>query len=113
MFLLTGHFSDLVITGFSLSLSCSCRLQLYIICPTGSDNRNYEPHDLNEKRKHWKLKEEALDRVLRRTGFRTCHGLAVRQSKECMNIADFKQNVYQFINQVNIKINITKRSSKS
>ena len=34
MFLLIGHCSDLVITAFSLSLSCSCRSQLYIIWST-------------------------------------------------------------------------------
>jgi hypothetical protein len=34
LFLLTGHCSDLVITALSLSLSCSWRLQLYIIWST-------------------------------------------------------------------------------
>ena len=50
--------------------------------PTGSDSRNYKTHDLQERRKHWKLGEEALDRALWRAGFGTGRGLAVRQSEE-------------------------------
>jgi hypothetical protein len=34
--------------------------------------------DLNEKRGHWKLKEEALDRTLRRTHFGRVYRLTVR-----------------------------------
>jgi hypothetical protein len=38
--------------------------------------------DLNEKRGYCKLKEEALDRTLWRTGFGRFYGLAVRQTTE-------------------------------
>jgi hypothetical protein len=36
--------------------------------------------DLTEKRRHWKLKEEALDRKLWRTRFARGYGSVVRQS---------------------------------
>jgi len=35
--------------------------------------------DLNEKRGHWKLKEEAVDRTLLRTCFARGYGPVVRQ----------------------------------
>ena len=38
--------------------------------------------DLKERRAHWKLKEEALDRTLWRTGFGSDYGLVVRQTAE-------------------------------
>jgi hypothetical protein len=38
--------------------------------------------DLKEKRRYWKLKEEALDRTLRRTRFGRGYGLIVRQTTE-------------------------------
>jgi len=38
--------------------------------------------DLKEKRGSWKLKEEALDRTLRRTRFGRGCGLVVRQTAE-------------------------------
>jgi hypothetical protein len=38
--------------------------------------------DLKEKRKYWKLKEEALDRTLWRTRFVRGYGRVVRQSTE-------------------------------
>jgi hypothetical protein len=36
--------------------------------------------DLKEKRRYWKLKEEALDRTLWRTRFRRVYGPVVRQT---------------------------------
>jgi hypothetical protein len=36
--------------------------------------------DLKEKRRYWKLKEEALDRTLWGTGFRRGYGPVVRQN---------------------------------
>jgi hypothetical protein len=38
--------------------------------------------DLKEKRRHWKLKEEALDRTLWRTRFGRGYGPVVRQTTE-------------------------------
>jgi hypothetical protein len=38
--------------------------------------------DLKEKKRYWKLKEEALDRTLRRTHFGRGYGLVVRQTAE-------------------------------
>jgi hypothetical protein len=38
--------------------------------------------DLKEKRRYWKLKEEALDRTLWRTGFGKGYGPVVRQTTE-------------------------------
>jgi hypothetical protein len=38
--------------------------------------------DLKEKKRYWKLKEEALDRTLRRTRFGRGYGLVVRQTAE-------------------------------
>jgi hypothetical protein len=38
--------------------------------------------DLREKRKHWKLKEEALDRTVWRTSFGRCCRPVVRQTTE-------------------------------
>jgi hypothetical protein len=38
--------------------------------------------DLKEKRRYWKLKEEALDRTLWRTRFRRDCGPVVRQTTE-------------------------------
>jgi hypothetical protein len=38
--------------------------------------------DLKEKRRYWKLKEEALDRTLWRTRFGREYGSAVRQTTE-------------------------------
>jgi hypothetical protein len=37
---------------------------------------------LKEKRRYWKLKEEALDRTLWRTGFGRGYGPVVRQTAE-------------------------------
>jgi hypothetical protein len=42
--------------------------------------------DLKEKRRYWKLKEEALDRTLWRTRFGRGYGPVVRQTTEWMNI---------------------------
>jgi hypothetical protein len=41
--------------------------------------------DLKEKRRYWKLKEEALDRTLWRTRFGRGYGSVVRQTTEWMN----------------------------
>jgi hypothetical protein len=38
--------------------------------------------DLKEKRRYWKLKEEALDRALWRTRFGRIYGPVVRQTRE-------------------------------
>jgi hypothetical protein len=38
--------------------------------------------DLKEKRRYWKLKEEALDRTLWRTSFGRGYGPVVRQTTE-------------------------------
>ena len=38
--------------------------------------------DLKEKRRYWKLKEEALDRTLWRTRFRRGYGPVVRQTRK-------------------------------
>jgi hypothetical protein len=38
--------------------------------------------DLMEKKRYWKLKEEALDRTLWRTRFGRGYGLVVRQTAE-------------------------------
>jgi hypothetical protein len=38
--------------------------------------------DLKEKRRYWKLKEEALDRTLWRTRFGRGYGTVVRQTRE-------------------------------
>jgi hypothetical protein len=42
--------------------------------------RNQLLYDLKEKRRYWKLKEEALDRTLWRTSFGRGYGPLVRQS---------------------------------
>jgi hypothetical protein len=42
--------------------------------------------DLKEKRRYWKLKEEALDRTLWRTRFGRGYGPVVRQTTEWMNL---------------------------
>ena len=47
--------------------------------------RNQLLDGLKEKRKHWKLKEEAPDRTLWRTRFGRGYGPVVRQATECMN----------------------------
>jgi hypothetical protein len=39
-------------------------------------------NDLKEKRRYWKLKEEALDRTLWRTRFGRGYGPVVRQTTE-------------------------------
>jgi hypothetical protein len=41
--------------------------------------------DLKEKKRYWKLKEEALDRTLWRTRFGRGYGPVVRQTTERMN----------------------------
>jgi hypothetical protein len=41
--------------------------------------------DLKEKKRYWKLKEEALDRTLWRTRFGRGYGPVVRQTTESMN----------------------------
>jgi hypothetical protein len=41
--------------------------------------------DLKEKRRYWKLKEEALDRTMWRTRFGRGYGPVVRQTAELMN----------------------------
>jgi hypothetical protein len=38
--------------------------------------------DLAEKRRYWKLKQEALDRTVWRTGFGRSYGPVVRQATE-------------------------------
>jgi hypothetical protein len=38
--------------------------------------------DLKEKRRYWKLKEEAIDRTMWRTRFGRSYGLVVRQTAE-------------------------------
>jgi hypothetical protein len=42
--------------------------------------------DLKEKKRYWKLKEEALDRTLWRTRFGTGYGPVVRQTTEWMKM---------------------------
>jgi hypothetical protein len=42
-------------------------------------------NDLKEKKRYWKLKEEALDRTLWRTRFGRGYGSVVRQTTERMN----------------------------
>jgi hypothetical protein len=45
--------------------------------------RTYNPiYDLKEKKRYWKLKEEALDRTLWRTRFGRGYGPVVRQTTE-------------------------------
>jgi hypothetical protein len=41
--------------------------------------------DLKEKRRYWKLKEEALDHTLWRTHFGRGYGPVIRQTTEYMN----------------------------
>jgi len=41
--------------------------------------------ELKEKSGYWKLKEEALDRTLVRTGYGRGYGTVVRQNTEQMN----------------------------
>jgi hypothetical protein len=41
-------------------------------------------HDIKEKRRYWKLIEEALDRTLLRARFRRGYGPVVRQTTERM-----------------------------
>jgi hypothetical protein len=54
---------------------------------TGRRGRRREQllDDLKEKRRYWKLKEEALDRILCRTRFGRDYGPVVRQTTEWMN----------------------------
>jgi len=54
---------------------------------TGRRGRRHKQilYDLNAKRIYWKLKEEALDRTVWRTGFGRGYGPVVRQQYECMN----------------------------
>jgi hypothetical protein len=40
---------------------------------------------LKEKRGYWKLKQEALDRILLRTGFEKGYGPVARQKTKLMN----------------------------
>ena len=47
--------------------------------------RKQLPDDLKEKRRYWKLKEEAVGRSLWRTGFGRGHGFVVRRTAERMN----------------------------
>jgi hypothetical protein len=42
-------------------------------------------NNLKEKRRYWKLKEEALGRTLLRTRFGRFYGPVVRQTTGCMN----------------------------
>jgi hypothetical protein len=42
-------------------------------------------NDLKEKKEYWKLKEEALDRKMWRTGFGRGNRTAVRQTREIIN----------------------------
>jgi hypothetical protein len=42
--------------------------------------------DFKEGRGYWKLKEEALDRTVWRTGFGRCYGPAVRQTAKWMDV---------------------------
>jgi hypothetical protein len=44
--------------------------------------RKQQLDDLKEKRRYWKLKEEALDRTLWRTRFGRVYGPVVRQTAE-------------------------------
>jgi hypothetical protein len=44
--------------------------------------RKQLPNDLKEKRRYWKLKEEALDRTAWRTRFARGYGHFVRQTTE-------------------------------
>jgi hypothetical protein len=61
--------------------------------------------DLKEKRRYWKLKEEALDRTLWRTRFGRGYGPVVRQATGSMNVTvgssfvilRVTQNLYSFI----------------
>jgi hypothetical protein len=46
--------------------------------------------DLKEKRRYWKLKEEALDCNLWRTRFGRGYGPVVRQTTERMNLTFYK-----------------------
>jgi hypothetical protein len=51
---------------------------------TGRQGRRHKQllDDLKEKRRYWKLKEEALDRTLWRTHFERGYGPGVRQTAE-------------------------------
>jgi hypothetical protein len=51
---------------------------------TGRRGRKYKPllDDLKEKRRYWKLKEEALDRILWITRFGRGYGPVVRRTTE-------------------------------
>jgi hypothetical protein len=51
--------------------------------------------DLQEARGYWKLKEEALDRTLWRTCFGRGYGPVVRQTTECMNMAQRRWQTYR------------------
>jgi hypothetical protein len=46
--------------------------------------------NLKEKRGYWKLREEAVDRSLWRTGFGRVYRPVVRQKKERMNIFSYR-----------------------
>jgi hypothetical protein len=50
---------------------------------TGRRGRRREQllDDLKEKRRYWKLKEEALDRTVWRTGFGRGHGTTERKNE--------------------------------
>jgi hypothetical protein len=43
---------------------------------------------LKEKRRYWKLEEEALDRTMRRTSFGNVYGPVVRQATELINLVN-------------------------
>jgi hypothetical protein len=49
--------------------------------------------DLKEKRRYWKLKEKALDRILWRSRFGRSYGPSVRQTTELMNTIYFKRKI--------------------
>jgi hypothetical protein len=51
---------------------------------TWGRRRNQLLNDLKEKRIYWKLKEEALDGIVRRNRFGRGYGLVVRQTAEWM-----------------------------
>jgi hypothetical protein len=47
--------------------------------------RTQRPDDPKEKRRYWKLEEEALDRTAWSTRFGTGHGPVIKQTTECMS----------------------------
>jgi hypothetical protein len=50
-----------------------------------------------EKRGYWKLKEEALDRALWRTGFGRGYGLVTRQTTGCMRPSEVRFPNYDLL----------------